>query len=257
MKRLIAAIALAAIVTAGCSSSVDNPPDVLPTDPTTGNLAPPSTATLSANRVLFSPNQGILPYPHDAYFTPIAWRRHRRHAEPAFERLLPGDRCESYRARASVTEPVVNALDGFSTQAPIKLRFSTPINLATTAAGIRAHRSAHRSGRQGDVDSGPPSGVRCAAVLVQGVDYIVETAPNIDAGGTLVQIVPLRPLLPNNDAPGPTRPRDIGYLVLVTNALRAANGARHRRGCGLRHHQDRRRSRIRRMATALPSPMRA
>ncbi len=70
MKRLIAAVALAAIVTAGCSSSVDNPPDVLPTNPTTGNLAPPSTATLSANRVLFSPNQGILPYPHDAYFTP-------------------------------------------------------------------------------------------------------------------------------------------------------------------------------------------
>ena len=62
-------------------------------------------------------------------------------------------------------------------------------------------------------------------VLVQGVDYIVETAPNIDTGGTLMQIIPLRPLLANNDPPGATRPRDIGYLVLVTNALRAANGA--------------------------------
>src|SRR5687768_18287939 len=72
MKRLIAATALAVIVTAGCSSSVDNPSDVTPTDPTTGNLAPPATGTLSANRVLFSPNQGILPYPHDAYFTPTA-----------------------------------------------------------------------------------------------------------------------------------------------------------------------------------------
>ena len=72
MKRLIAATALAVIVTAGCSSSVDNPSDVNPTDPTTGNLAPPATGTLSANRVLFSPNQGILPYPHDAYFTPTA-----------------------------------------------------------------------------------------------------------------------------------------------------------------------------------------
>ena len=38
-------------------------------------------------------------------------------------------------------------------------------------------------------------------VLVEGVDYTVETAPNIDAGGTLVQIVPLRPLLANNDPP--------------------------------------------------------
>ena len=40
-----------------------------------------------------------------------------------------------------------------------------------------------------------PPRARCAACSSQGVDYIVETAPNIDAGGTLVQIVPLRPLL--------------------------------------------------------------
>ena len=70
MKRLLAAAALAAIVTAGCSSSVDNPPDVTPTDPTTGNLNPAPNTAASPNRVLFAPNQGVLPYPHDAYFTP-------------------------------------------------------------------------------------------------------------------------------------------------------------------------------------------
>ena len=85
---------------------------------------------------------------------------------------------------------------------------------------------------------------------------MVETAPNIDAGGTLVQIVPLRPLLANNDAPGATRPRDIGYLVLVTNALRAANGAPIDADADYATNQDRR-AREPALATAPPSPMRA
>ena len=37
MKRLIAAATLAVIVTAGCSSSVDNGADVGPTTPTSGS----------------------------------------------------------------------------------------------------------------------------------------------------------------------------------------------------------------------------
>jgi hypothetical protein len=222
MKRLIAATALAVIVTAGCSSSVDNAPDVLPTDPTTGNLAPPSTTTLSANRVLFSPNQGILPYPHDAYFTPtpgVATDGTLNVPSSAFfpaTLRLPGT--------PVVTEPVVNALDGFSTQAPIKLRFSTPVNLTTTAAGIRLIEVNVDPATKATIGTtAAPNPVR--RVLVQDVDYRVENAPNIDDGDTLLQIVPLRPLLANNLPPGATRPRDIGYLVLVTNALRATNGA--------------------------------
>ena len=45
-EEAIAATALAVIVTAGCSSSVDNPPDVTPTDPTTGNGNPPAAPHL-------------------------------------------------------------------------------------------------------------------------------------------------------------------------------------------------------------------
>jgi hypothetical protein len=223
MKRHIAATALAVIVTAGCSSSVDNAPDVVPTDPTSGNLAPPAAANLSANRVLFSPNQGILPYPHDAYFTPtpgVATDGTLNLPASAFfpaTLRLPG-------TNPVVTEPVVNALDGFSTQAPIKLRFSTAINLTTSAAGIRLIE-VHIDPATKATVAFPTTASPVRRVLVEGVDYMVETAPNIDASGTLVQIVPLRPLLANNDAPGAMRPRDIGYLVLVTNALRAANGA--------------------------------
>ncbi|HYJ41144.1 MAG TPA: hypothetical protein VEW08_10150 [Steroidobacteraceae bacterium] len=220
MKRLIAATALAVIVTAGCSSSVDNPPDVGPTVPTTGNLAPPITTTLSPNRVLFSPNQGILPYPHDAYFTPTPGVATDGTLNLPSSAFFPA----TLRLPSGVTEPVVNALDGFSTQAPIKLRFSTQINLATSAAGIRLIEVHVDPATKATVGF-PTTSSPVRRVLVQGVDYIVETAPNLDTNGTLVQIVPLRPLLANNDAPGATRPRDIGYLVLVTNALRATNGA--------------------------------
>ena len=220
MKRLFSAAALAVIVTAGCSSSVDNPPSVGPTDPTTGNLAPPSTTTLSANRVLFSPNQGILPYPHDAYFTPTPGVPTDGTLNLPSSAFFPA----TLRLPSGVTEPVVNALDGFSTQAPIKLRFSTPINLATTAAGIKLIEVHIDPATKATVGF-PVTSSPVRRVLVQGVHYVVETAPNIDTGGTLVQIVPLVPLLANNDAPGATRPRDIGYLVLVTNALQAANGA--------------------------------
>lgn len=220
MKRLIAAAALAAIAVAGCSSSVDNEPDVRPTDPTTGNLAPPLDSTLSANRVLFSPNQGILPYPHDAYFTPTPGVATDGTLNLPSSAFFPA----TVRLPNGTTEPVVNALDGFSTQAPIKLRFSTAVDITTAAAGIRVIEVFIDPSTKATV--GFPIGTNpVQRVLVQGVDYRVETAPNIDTGGALVQIVPLIPLKANNDPPGITRPRDNGYLVLVTNALRAANGA--------------------------------
>ena len=143
MKRLFAAVTLTAIVTAGCSSSVDNEPDVRPTDSTTGNLNPTPTAPASANRALFAPNQGVLPYPHDAYFTPTSGVATDGTLNVPSSAFIPA----TVRIPGgTTTEPVVNALDGFSTQAPIKLRFSTAIDLTSAAAGIRLplHRAARR-----------------------------------------------------------------------------------------------------------------
>ena len=68
MKRLIAAAALAAIVTAGCSSSVDNPPDVTETNPTAGNGNPSGAnppAAVLATAARFQPAQGVFPFPND------------------------------------------------------------------------------------------------------------------------------------------------------------------------------------------------
>jgi hypothetical protein len=223
MKRLSAAvIATLAVVAAGCSSSANNDPDVGPTDPTAGNGATPVTAVQAENRALFAPNQGVLPYPHDAYFTPspgVATDGTLNLPSSAFFPAtvrLPG---------TTTTEPVVNALDGFSTQAPIKLRFSTPVDLSTTAAGIRVVE-VHIDPATKATVAFPVTASPVRRVLVQDTDYSVSYAPNVDAGaGTLIHVTPLRPLLANNDPPGASRPRDIGYLVLVTNALRATNGS--------------------------------
>ncbi len=222
MKVLSAAAVIftTALLAAGCSSSVDNEPDVGPTDPTMGNGAPPTSGSLSPDRALFSPNQGVLPYPHDAYFTPSP-------GVPTDGTLnLPSSAFFPATVRipgTTTTEPVVNALDGFSTQAPIKLRFSSAVDITTAAAGIRLVEVHIDPATKATVGF-PLTSSPVRRVLVQDVDYRAEIAPNIDAGGALVQLVPIRPLLPNNDAPGATRPRDIGYMVLVTNALRATNG---------------------------------
>jgi hypothetical protein len=222
MKVLSAAAVIfaTALLAAGCSSSVDNEPDVGPTDPTMGNGNPSPGGSLSPDRALFSPNQGVLPYPHDAYFTPSP-------GVPTDGTLnLPSSAFFPATVRipgTTTTEPVVNALDGFSTQAPIKLRFSSAVDITTAAAGIRLVEVHIDPATKATVGF-PLTSSPVRRVLVQDVDYRAEIAPNIDAGGTLVQLVPIRPLLPNNDAPGATRPRDIGYMVLVTNALRATNG---------------------------------
>jgi hypothetical protein len=230
MKRLSAAVnpiaALAAVATltivAGCSSSVGNSPDVTPTDPLTGNLNPGTNANRSPNRALFAPNQGVLPYPHDAYFTPTPGVASDGTLNVPSSAFFPAT--VRIPTTPVTTEPVVNALDGFSTQAPIKLRFSTTIDLTTSPAGIRLIEVFVDPATKATV-AFPTTASPVQRVLVEGVDYRVENAPSIDDGDTLVQLVPLRPLRANNDAPGPSRPRDNGYVVLVTNALRSTTGA--------------------------------
>ena len=253
MKRLIAATALAVIVTAGCSSSVDNPPDVRPTDPTTGNLAPPSTTTLSANRVLFSPNQGILPYPHDAYFTPTAGVPTDGTLNLPSSAFFPA----TLRLPSGVTEPVVNALDGFSTQAPIKLRFSTadqprlpppPASGSSKCTSIRPPRRRSAS---------PPPRARCVACWSRA--WTTSSRPRLTSTPAARSCRSCRcarclPTTTRRGADSPAR-----YRLPGAGHQRAAR--RERRAPSMRTPTTppsrRPRSRIRPTATAPPSPMRA
>ena len=80
MNRLFAAVLLSAavIMAAGCSSSSGNPPDVTPTNPTTGSLPGSSTGTpadAGGERRAVSAGTGHLPVP----VRPLFLGHHRRH----------------------------------------------------------------------------------------------------------------------------------------------------------------------------------
>ena len=222
MKRLIAAAALTIIVTAGCSSSVDNAPDVGPTDPTTGNLAPPSAATLSPNRALFAPNQGILPYPHDAYFTPTPGVASDGTLNVPSSAFFPA----TVRLPSGVTEPVVNALDGFSTVASSTVRFSAPIDPATISGDtVKMIRVRVNNANKAPVIPDPSDPNfdpdTLPVPLVYGTDYTARVSNTIDSAGSTLEIVPLKPL---EASTGDITVAGVGYIVVLTNGLADTSG---------------------------------
>jgi hypothetical protein len=149
---------------------------------------------------LFAPLNGILPFPTDLYFGP------------------PG---AAGSADGTLNMPNVpfnpkwqesNALDGFSTTAPITARFSDALDPASFAGSVAVIEV--------DVDPATKATVGVRRPLLPGVDYSVGLAPNLDAGNALLQITPLVPLQANN-APAAL---DVGYLVVLTNGIHSADG---------------------------------
>src|SRR4029077_16469087 len=122
MKRLIAAslVSGVSLLVAGCGNSgygTVGQPDL------TGFKGNPGTPSCSsparpANTALYCPATGILPYPFDAYFAGST--DGTLNIQPP-NPLWP-------------LQDAVNALDGFSTIAPIRERFNGPIDAASLAA---------------------------------------------------------------------------------------------------------------------------
>jgi hypothetical protein len=201
MKRVSAAawVAFAASILAGCANTQSDggPADVGPTDTTSGNNNPAggANAVRSDARALFVPLGGILPYPTDLYFS--------------------GTTDGTLNIPANLLQPnaaAVNAVDGFSTTAPISIRFSTPLAASSlTATSVRVI--------QVNIANETKAPIGVVRPLVLGTDYALELATDAGAGGTLLLIRPLRPLVPSAGS------TNNGYLVLVTNALRDAAGA--------------------------------
>jgi dienelactone hydrolase len=207
MKRLIAAATLAAIVTAGCSSSVDNAPDVGPTTPTTGNgnpggEAPPTAAAPTAAK--FQPAQGVFPFPNDLYFSGTT--DGTLNIQPA-NGLIP-------------QQVGLNALDGWSTTAPIRVTFGAPLNPASlTASTVRVY--------QVTVSNTNKAVSGFTRVLTFGTDYTAGVATDTGIGPTILEIRPRLPLQPST---GPATPADplppgTGYLVVLTNGITMADGS--------------------------------
>ena len=207
MKRLIAATALAVIVTAGCSSSVDNPPDVTPTNPTAGNgnpsgATPPPPAAVTAAR--FQPAQGIFPFPNDLYFSGTT--DGTINIQPV-NGLIP-------------QQAGLNALDGWSTTAPIRVNFASALNPASfNASSVRVY--------QVTVSNTNKAVSGFTRVLTYGTDYTVGVATDTGVGPLILEIRPLLPLVPSAGPATPTDPvpPGTGYLVVLTNGIQMANGS--------------------------------
>ena len=200
MRSLNAAAVLAAVVVlAGCANSISNGTSDGVSDTNTasgnGNPAGGTTAPRSDARALFVPLGGIIPYPNDLYFSGTTDGTLNIPASS----FLPNT-------------PALNALDGWSTTAPVSIRFSTPLDAATlTAANVRVI--------QVNIDNTTKATVGVVRPLAQGTDYSLSLAPDAGASGSLLKITPLKPLVPSTGA------TNNGYLVLVTNGLKDAAGA--------------------------------
>lgn len=208
----VAALAFTALLLGGCSNSESNGPnDPRPTDPTSGNNAPP-TPPPTAFRAQFQPAQGILPYPTDLY--------------------MNGSTDGTVNAPSLSVAPngaAVNALDGFGLNGEITARFSAPIDPASlaTPGAIVVLETTMRTVVAGTTVARVPVAVR--RPLVAGTDYSVSLSAAVDAGNQVVSITPLKPLVPSTGGATPqgalVDQSGVGYLVLMTSAIRSAAGA--------------------------------
>jgi hypothetical protein len=207
MKRqhLAALFAAAAITLGGCASSVsddDGDRDLNATDPTSGNLNPGGGATPvnTGFRPLFQPAFGVFPYPYDAYFAGSTDGTLNLPASP----FNPVTFVQTGR---TASEPVQNALDGFSTTTHLTVRFEGAVNLASvTAANLVV--------LQVTTDTATKGVTGLVRPLAPGTDYSVSLAAEAGANGTVLNINPLRPLAAK-----------ASYLVLLTNGITSSAGA--------------------------------
>lgn len=197
---------VALIVTAALVASCGgNGPDVGPANTSSGNgnpggATPPAPNT--AGTALFQPLQGILPYPTDVYFSGST--DGTLNIQPA-NALMP-------------LQASVNALDGFSTTAVIRTRFASPI-AASSLDATTVHVA------QVVVDSATKATVGFTRKLTLGTDpatadFSVGVARDQQVGSTILEIRPLKPLVPST---GPTA-TNVGYLVVLTDGIKTTDG---------------------------------
>jgi hypothetical protein len=215
--RNIAAVLAAVMLVGGCSDSATNDaPEVGPTDPTSGNGAPPPVAGVGSFKAVFDASSGLFPYPTDGYF--IASNDGTLNI-PATLALFP--RRED-----------MNALDGWSTTASSVFRMSQAVKndaamLNSNLRIIEVVMLRQSSGPYAPVAPSPLRGPN--PVLLPGVDYSARLSPDADALGTVVEIQWLKPL---NASAGVGCPAPlpagaicgIGYVVLVTNGIQNTSG---------------------------------
>jgi len=204
MKRQAAtSLIVTALLMAGCGG---NGPAIGPTDTASGNGNPGGATpppTNSPSTALFQPLQGILPYPTDIYFSGSA--DGTLNIQPA-NALIP-------------LQSSVNALDGFSTNGVIRARFAGPLDPASlTATSVIVLQVVVDSATKATTGvTGLPLRLGTDPATA---DFSVGVASDAQVGNTILEIRPLKPLVPSS-GPGPT---NVGYLVLLTNGITTTDG---------------------------------
>ena len=199
----LTALIVTSLFVAGCGGGNGT---VGPTNTSSGNGNPGGSTPPAQNdpaTALFQPLQGVLPYPTDVYFSGST--DGTLNIQPA-NALMP-------------LQSSVNQLDGFSTNGVIRTRFASPL-----AAGSLSATSVYVA--QVVVDSATKATVGFTRKLVLGsdpatADFSVGLATDAGVGNTILEIKPLKPLVPSS-GPGAT---NVGYLVVLTNGITTATGA--------------------------------
>lgn len=195
----VAAAASGLLLLAGCSggSGIDSD-GIGPTDTSSGALPGGSTVPPPPSGLypLFQVAQGLLPSPTDLYFSGST--DGTLNIQPA-NSLIPA-------------QAALNSIDGYGVNGAIRARFSAPVSAASlTPASVRVVRV--------NIDNTTKATVGVAGVLVPGIDYSVGLATDAGVGNTIVEIRPLKPLVPS------TGTTNNGYLVLLTNGITDTGGA--------------------------------
>jgi dienelactone hydrolase len=179
IQRLIV-VGLVGIMVGGCEGGSSEEPAAI-------TFTPPAPPAGTGFVALYAPPVDVVPYPNDLY-------------NPTGTRLT---------VPVKITSPLANALntlDGFSTSAVISAPFNAPLD---TASLIPWNPLAMAPSAASIIVLNATAGTP----LMPGTDYTVRVQAAAGSGGSVLEIVPLRPLAPR------TR-----YAFIVTNRVRSASG---------------------------------
>ena len=205
---------LAAVALSGCEATKDG-------DPFPAPLPESGVAKFNIN---LAASVLDVPYPYDLYFAiPGA---------PADGTLnLP-----TVPWRGAAMQAALNSQDGWSTNSSLTTGFSLPLDPASiSASSVKIVKlwldptTKAPATNPAFLPTGATSPV--AGVLTYGTDFTADVSPDFDSGGAFLRITPLKPLAfssgpaVNDSGPNIGKVLNVGYLVVLTDALKATNGS--------------------------------
>jgi hypothetical protein len=138
--------------------------------------------------------------------------------------------------RGAGNRAALNMLDGWSTSGDITVGFSKPLDPASINAGsvvmIKVwldYTTKAPATNPAYLPAGATSPV--AGILTYGEDFTAAVSQDTTSGGKFMVITPLKPLDPssgpaeNSSGPNAGKILNVGYLVVLTDSLKAADGS--------------------------------